>query len=193
MPYISTINDKVYTINTGENKHQRDISIDATTCRIDWRQVAPLAADVVGPRFIVGQTAEGGQYSLIIAGKSYQVFARRINKPEEKGGSTYEIHVAGQRFEVRVEDEHERALTGSITSAHEAGQATVRAPMPGLVLGLPLQVGVGVARGQTVAILEAMKMENDLSSPIAGTIKEVRVSQGQIVNQGDILVVISAE
>ena len=65
--------------------------------------------------------------------------------------------------------------------------------MPGLVLGLPLQVGAGVARGQTVVILEAMKMENDLSSPIAGTIKEVRVSQGQIVNQGDILVVISAE
>src|SRR5947209_18223298 len=119
MHYISTVNDRVYTINTGENKYQRSITIDATMHHIDWRQVAPLAAEVVGPRFIVGQTAEGGQYSLIIAGKSYQVFARRINKPEEKSGSTYEIHIAGQRFEVRVEDERVRALTGSITSAHE--------------------------------------------------------------------------
>jgi len=209
MPYISTINDKVYTIDTGENKHQRAISIfstnsphqrgeasatsqsaamvgEATTLSIDWRQVASLAADAKG------QSDEGGQYSLIITGKSYQVFARRLDKPEEKGGSAYEIQVAGQRFEVRVEDERERALTGSIISPHEAGEAMVRAPMPGLVLGLPLQVGATVARGQTVAILEAMKMENDLSSPIAGTIKEVRASQGQTVNQGDVLVVISA-
>src|SRR5712691_11249268 len=140
MTYISTINNKAYTIDTAENKHQRDVSIEGTTQSIDWRQVAPLAADAVGPRFIVGQNSEGGQYSLLIGGKSYQVFARHLNKPEEKDGSTYEIQVAGQRFEVHVEDERERALTGSIAPAHEAGQATVRAPMPGLVLSVPLQI-----------------------------------------------------
>ena len=186
MPYISTINDQSYTVDTGEHTHQRDIRIDDSTHSIDWRQIAPLAADAKG------QTGEGGQYSLIIEGKSYQVFARRLNTPEEKDGSTYEIQVAGQRFEVRVEDERERAIKGSIASAHEVSQATVRAPMPGLVLGVPLQVGASVARGQTVVILEAMKMENDLSSPIPGTIQEVRVNQGQTVNQGDVLVVISA-
>lgn len=42
-------------------------------------------------------------------------------------------------------------------------------------------------------MLEAMKMENDLPSPIAGTIKEVRASKGQTVNQGDVLVVIHAD
>ena len=46
---------------------------------------------------------------------------------------------------------------------------------------------------KAVIVLEAMKMENDLPSPIAGTIKEVRVSKGQTVNQGDVLVVIHAE
>jgi biotin carboxyl carrier protein len=65
--------------------------------------------------------------------------------------------------------------------------------MPGLVLGIPLDAGAAVARGQAVVVLEAMKMENDLPSPIAGTIKEVRVSKGQTVNQGDVLVVIHAE
>jgi biotin carboxyl carrier protein len=186
MSYISSINDQSYTVDIGENKHQRDIRIEDMTRTIDWRQVAPLAADARG------QTGEGGQYSLIIGGKSYQVFARRLNTPDEKDGNTYEIQVAGQRFEVRVEDEHEKAIKESITSAHEVSQATVRAPMPGLVLGVPLAVGASVARGQTVVILEAMKMENDLSSPIAGTIKEIRVDQGQTVNQGDVLVVISA-
>jgi len=65
--------------------------------------------------------------------------------------------------------------------------------MPGLVLGIPHEVGTSVTRGQTVIVLEAMKMENDLASPIAGTIEEVHVSKGQTVNQGDVLVVISAE
>jgi len=191
MPYIVSIEGQSSTVDTGENKHQRDIRIDGTMQSIDWRQVAPLAADSKGA--IDWAASEGGQYSLIIEGKSYQVFARRLNAPDGKDGSTYEIEVAGQRFEVRVEDERERAIKGSIASAHEIRQAAVRAPMPGLVLGIPLQVGASVARGQTVVVLEAMKMENDLSSPIAGTIQEVRVSQGQTVNQGDVLVVIGAE
>ncbi len=186
MPYIASINDQSYTIDTGENTRQRDIRIDGSTHSIDWRQIAPLAADAKG------QVGEGGQYSLIIEGKSYQVFARCLNKPDEKDGSTYEIEIAGQRFEVHVEDEHERAIKGSIESGREMSQASVRAPMPGLVLDVPLQVGASVARGQTVVVLEAMKMENDLSSPISGTIQEVRVSQGQTVNQGDVLVVVSA-
>jgi len=58
---------------------------------------------------------------------------------------------------------------------------------------VPLEPGAQVARGQTVVILEAMKMENDLASPIAGRVKEVRVSKGQTVNQGDVLVVVSGE
>src|SRR5690242_12258232 len=190
MPYISTINDQSYTVDTGENKHQRDIRIDGTVQPIDWRPIAPLAAD--SKDAMHSAPSEGGQYSLIIEGKSYQVFARRLNTSDDKDGTTYEIQVGGQRFEVRVEDERERAIKGSITSAHEVSHATVRAPMPGLVLGVPLQVGANVARGQTVVVLEAMKMENDLSSPIAGTIQEVRVNQGQTVNQGDVLVVISA-
>jgi len=68
----------------------------------------------------------------------------------------------------------------------------VRAPMPGLVLGLPISAGSDVERGQTVVILEAMKMENDLAAPISGKIKEIRVNKGQTVNQGDVLVVVSA-
>lgn len=190
MPYIASVNDQSYSVDTGENKHQREIHIDGAIQSIDWRQIAPLAADSKGA--IDWASSEGGQYSLIIEGKSYQVFARRLNASEEKDGHTFEIEFAGQRFEVRVEDERERSIKGSL-AAHEAGQASVRAPMPGLVLGIPLQVGDSVARGQTVVILEAMKMENDLPSPIAGKIKEVRVNQGQTVNQGDVLVVIGTE
>lgn len=183
MPYISTTNNQSYTVITG-SESQQEISIDGHALNIDWRQLAPLAADAKG------KVGMGGRYSLLIGGKSYEVYAREINKPDSSG-SWYEMVIEGQRFEVHVEDEREKALTGSIASAHAADEAIVRAPMPGLVLGIPFEAGAKVERGQTVAILEAMKMENDLASPIAGTIKEVKVTKGQTVNQGDALVVVS--
>jgi biotin carboxyl carrier protein len=186
MSYISSIGDKAYSVDTGENSPKRDISIDGTRYSIDWRQIAPLAAADAK------EQSSGGRFSLLIGEKSFEVFARRINKPGGKGYS-YEIVVAGQPFEVDVEDEREKALTGSIQAVHESGEAQVRAPMPGLVLGIPMEPGTKVERGQTVVVLEAMKMENDLASPIAGTVKEVRVSKGQTVNQGDVLVVVSGE
>src|SRR5207253_481239 len=108
-------------------------------------------------------------------------------------GHRFEVLIAGQRFEITVEDEREKVLAGSIQSAHESEEAMVRAPMPGLVLRLPMDPGSNVEKGQTVVILEAMKMENDLASPISGKVKEIRVSTGQTVNQGDVLVVVSAE
>ena len=186
MTYISSAGDKAYTIDTGENSPQREVSIDGMRYTIDWRQIAPLAADTKG------KTGIGGRYSLLMGGKSYEVEAREINKPDASG-FWYEVVVAGQRYEVHVEDEREKALSSSIEAAHEAGEAIVRAPMPGLVLGIPFEPGTKVERGQTVVILEAMKMENDLASPIAGTIKEVKVAKGQTVNQGDALVVVAGE
>lgn len=186
MAYVASAGDKAHIVDAGESSPQREISIDGMTYSIDWRQIEPLAPDVHG------QGAVGGRYSLLIAGKSYEVFARRVKRADE-AGYRYEILIAGQRFEIVVEDEREKALTGSIQAAHESGDAVVRAPMPGLVLGLPKEPGAEVERGQTVVILEAMKMENDLASPITGKVKEVRVSKGQTVNQGEVLVVVSAE
>ena len=184
MPYSSSINDQVYRIDTGEQGPQREITIDGTTYKIDWRFIAPLAADTKGP------VNAGGRYSLLLGGKSYEVFARRLPKSGEDGSQVYEIQFAGQRFEVMVEDERERALAGSVKPAH-TGEARVYAPMPGLVIGVPVEMGASVTLGQTVVVLEAMKMENDLAAPRAGTIKEIKVSKGQTVNQGDVLVVIS--
>src|SRR5947199_7960656 len=108
MPYSSSLNDQVYRIDTGEQDPQREITIDGTTYKIDWRFIAPLAVDTKGP------VNTGGRYSLLLEGKSYEVFARRLTKFFFKQKTAYEIQFAGQRFEVRVEDERERALAGSV-------------------------------------------------------------------------------
>lgn len=185
MAYISSISEQNYTIATAENG--REITIDGLARQIDWRQLAPLAPDAKG------NIAQGGRYSLLIEGHTYEVFARRLYKPDETEGLTYELLLGGKRFEVHVEDERSRTLLGSLAATKETGEVKVRAPMPGLVLNVVKQPGEHVERGETVAVLEAMKMENDLATPHGGTVKEVLVRKGQTVNQGDILVVISGD
>ncbi len=66
------------------------------------------------------------------------------------------------------------------------------APMPGTIVTVEVSAGTVVSKGQTLLILEAMKMENEIKSPWDGTIAEVKVSQGTSVNAGDILVVLSS-
>lgn len=187
MPYIASIHDQPYSIETGEHAAQRTVTINGATFAIDWRALASLVPDAKG------HSASGGHFSLIINGASYDIYARRMQKPDEDGSRTYEVTLAGHRFEVQVEDAREKALSSAIQSGRETGEAKVRAPMPGLVIGVPLNIGDSVARDQTVIVLEAMKMENNLASPISGAIKEIKVNKGQTVNQGDVLVVISGD
>ncbi|MBV8823188.1 MAG: acetyl-CoA carboxylase biotin carboxyl carrier protein subunit, partial [Ktedonobacteraceae bacterium] len=104
---------------------------------------------------------------------------------------TYEISFAGQHFEVKVEDERNKLLTELVKSGASIGEAVVCAPMPGLVIDVPVEQGAAVTAGQTLVVLEAMKMENDLSSPIAGTIQELRVTKGQTVDEGEVLLVVT--
>ncbi len=64
------------------------------------------------------------------------------------------------------------------------------APLPGVVLELRVVEGDRVEAGEVLLILEAMKMENEVTAPVAGTVREVRVDRGSAVNVGDVLVVL---
>lgn len=75
-------------------------------------------------------------------------------------------------------------------AAATVGDGVVTAPIPGLLLDLKVQVGDTVAIGQTLAIIEAMKMENNISSPIAGKVRDIRVESGATVADGDVIMVI---
>ena len=75
-------------------------------------------------------------------------------------------------------------------AAEGAAGEIVKAPMPGVVVGIAVAVGDEVEAGQGVVTLEAMKMENELKSASGGTVQEIRVEVGQGVSQGESLVVI---
>jgi biotin carboxyl carrier protein len=68
------------------------------------------------------------------------------------------------------------------------GGWTLSAPMPGVILEISVKSGDTVARGQQIAVLEAMKMQNSIKSPRAGTIAEVCINAGQAVGHGDAIV-----
>ncbi len=70
------------------------------------------------------------------------------------------------------------------------GGTRVNAPMPGNILDVKVQVGATVKTGDKLVVLEAMKMENDITSPSNGTITAVGVNKGDMVSTGDMLVVI---
>ncbi len=190
MAYISTINNQQYTVTLGSPDtygRPTSIDLDQTSIPLDWQKIATFPTDSTGK---ITSNTSGGQYSLILAGKSYQVFARPLPAVQGQAGQRYEIFLAGQRFEVFVEDERTRLLAGLTRTRTTQSAANLQAPMPGLVVNVLVQPGDTVTRNQTVVILEAMKMENDLPAPTAGMVKEVRINKGQAVDQDEVLIVI---
>ncbi len=83
---------------------------------------------------------------------------------------------------------HIQSLAGAGRSA--AGGGTVKAPMPGLVVRVQVAVGDTVRAGQSLVVLEAMKMENELKAPAAGVVASVAATVGAAVDKGAVLVVL---
>ena len=72
-----------------------------------------------------------------------------------------------------------------------AGAKTVQAPMPGKILSVNVNPGQAVKRGEILAVLEAMKMANEIMAPADGTVSDVNISVGQAVSTGEVLIVLS--
>jgi biotin carboxyl carrier protein len=116
----------------------------------------------------------------------------------------YKITVNGQSYDVGVEDlgsGQSVAAAPSVaavsaptvsapaaTAASSGGAGTVKAPMPGTVLSLKVTAGQSVKSGDVLLILEAMKMENEISAVSDGVVKTIHVQAGSTVNTGDPMV-----
>ena len=113
--------------------------------------------------------------------------------------SKYKITLNGKAYELDVElmdgsapveapKAAPKAAPAPVAAAPVAGGAgSVNAPMPGTILRVNKNVGDTVAAGESVVVLEAMKMENDINAPKAGKIKSIAVAQGQTVAAGEFL------
>lgn len=108
---------------------------------------------------------------------------------EPTPGREFTVEVDGEVFEVRVTARD--GFTAAAPQAAGPGGGAIRAPMQGLVAKVTVQVGDHVEVGQTVAVLEAMKMQNDIPADVSGTVQAVNVSAGQVVGRGDPLVTVA--
>ena len=157
MKYITTIDDKQFTVEIIDEKH---VSVDGKIYEIDFESVA-------------GQPV----FSLIVDGRSHESYIY-------PGDDNWQVLIRGRLYPVTVEDERERRLRAAAGGGvAETGEFHLRAPMPGLVVTIPVEEGQSVKRGQVIVILESMKMQNELKAPRDGTIGRIRVRAGETVEQ----------
>ena len=157
MKYITTVDDKDYLVEIIDEKH---ISVNGKTYQVDFESVS-------------GQPV----YSLIVDGKSHESYV-------QQGDDNWQVLLRGRLYPVIVEDEREKRLRAAAGGGvAESGEFHLKAPMPGLVVTIPVTEGQDVKKGQVLLILESMKMQNELKSPRAGTIGRIRVKSGESVEQ----------
>ena len=150
-----------------------DISSEGSPAAREHIDFAPVHASV--------GTGEG-LYSLIVDGKSYQLYV----EPVDEG---FRIALGRHRFDLEVLTEREwRLQKVAPRQAAHTGPLVVAAPMPGLVKSVGVAVGDAVAAGQRLLVLEAMKMENDITSPRDGKVAAINVQPGSVVEGGKPLI-----
>lgn len=157
MKYVTKIDDQEFLVEILDEKH---IRINDKILDVDFESVS-------------GQPV----YSLIIGGKSYEAY---VSPNEEK----WEILLRGRLYQAEVEDEREKRLRAAGgAGATESGEYHLKAPMPGLVVAIPVEEGQEVTKGQVLLILESMKMQNELKAPRDGVITRIKVRPGETVEQ----------
>ncbi len=147
-------------------------------------------------------------YTLKINGHKYSVQVGDLNEESTMAkvvlnGVTYNVEVDGVRTvlpTVKPQVAHSRQYATNVTpalvestpvaAAHTGAGQAVRSPLPGTVVTINVAVGDKVAQGDTLMILEAMKMENNIDADHAGVVKEISVQKGATVMEGQILLVI---
>ena len=161
MKLVVTHGDRVVEATVEQHPNRWIVSLDGAVYRVD-----PAGA--------------GALRSLVVEGRQHEVHVDR------QGRGRYRVSLAGQRTEVTITD----PLTYLAEQAHggaTAGKKTVTAYMPGVVKQVLVEAGQTVARGQGLAVLEAMKMENEIEAEADGVVEKVLVEAGQAVDGGEAL------
>lgn len=102
---------------------------------------------------------------------------------------TVKLSINGHLYTVQLKDRFDLLLEQmGISATASARLNTLKAPMPGLIVGINVKPGDVVKKGDAVLILEAMKMENLIKSPGEGTIRTIRVEKGDRVEKNQVLI-----
>jgi biotin carboxyl carrier protein len=164
MKYITTVEGKEFIIEVVDDHH---IILNGKPMQVDFVNVS-------------GQPV----YSMIVDGRSYEAY---INDVDDE----WQVLLRGRQYPARVEDEREKRLrAASGEGVSESGEFQLKAPMPGLVVTVPVSEGQEVVKGQVLLVLESMKMQNELKAPRNGVIGRIKVKPGESVEQKQALMAV---
>ncbi len=163
MNYVATIGEKETRVNVEEVGVARyKVTIDGQEHIVDAHQV------------------QNSVWSVLRGADSYEVDIQ--GKDEE-----YEVLIAGDCYKFSLMNEQRKALMRTVGKGG-AGKAMVTSPMPGKVVKILVALGEEIQADHGVIVVEAMKMENELKSAVAGKVKDIFVKEGEVVESGAKLV-----
>jgi biotin carboxyl carrier protein len=166
MKFAATVGSRTHTVDVTQENGRYRVTLGDQVWEVDARLTAH------------------GIYSLLIDGVSH------VADVDDHAGECV-VEVAGETYVIQVEEQTRYIIRTRGGAAGGVGGQTVKAPLPGKITHVAVQAGDAVTGGQSLVVIEAMKMENELKATAAGTVREVRVVAGQAVNAGDVLVVIA--
>jgi biotin carboxyl carrier protein len=157
MKYVTTIGKREFIVDILDENH---VVVDDMVYEVDFDSVSDQPV-----------------YSMIVDGRSYEAYVYS----SEEG---WQVLLHGHLFPAVVEDEREKRLRAAAeSSVAERQEFHLKAPMPGLVVSIPIGEGQEVKKGDVLLILESMKMQNELKSPRNGVVTRLRVRAGDSVEQ----------
>jgi biotin carboxyl carrier protein len=161
MIYEVTIAEKTYRVEFVRAQ-------ESWRCRLDGREVEVDFA-----------STQAGVLSILIAGRSYEV------RQETSGGET-SVVIGRQRIGVAIRDPRSLRSRQRVEGGGH-GVKKIIAPMPGKVVRILVPAGSEVEAGQSVLVIEAMKMQNELKSPKKGILRRLTALEGAAVEAGQTL------
>ncbi|CCH52158.1 biotin/lipoyl attachment domain-containing protein [Fibrisoma limi BUZ 3] len=125
------------------------------------------------------------QFHILHDNRSFRAELLDLNAAEK----TVRVKINDHIHEVKLKDRFDLLLEQmGMSSAAGSKVNDLKAPMPGLIVGISVQPGDVVKKGDSLLVLEAMKMENVLKAPGEGTVRTVRIAKGDRVEKGQVLI-----
>jgi len=159
MKYVTTIEGREYIVDIID---EHRVSVDGVDYQVDFMPVGDQPV-----------------YSLVVNGESVDAHVY-LNE------DAWQVLFRGSLFTALVEDEREKRLRAALAGkVAEHEDFHLKAPMPGMVVSVPVAEGQVIQKGNVLVILESMKMQNELRSPRDGKVVRLRVKVGDRVEQRD--------
>lgn len=161
MKYVTIINEKQYEV---EIDKEGQLLVNGEPRSVDFLNLG------------------GDLYSIVTQNQSLEVVI-------DDQDSYLEVLMGGRLYDIQVLDER-ALLMAQRRGGFASTSGEVHSPMPGLIVKVNVENGAQVEQGQTVIILESMKMQNELKAPVSGIVSDIQVKAGQTVDKNALLLMI---